>query len=72
MKRRTAPEEDEAAGGTPPHLLCFEPVEWGGDTLEAAGRWWAAREAWQAETGTAADLDWSHAIPDAPFDLSQI
>ena len=72
MRRRPKPDEDAGAARGPLRLRRFDPDEWGGDSSEAAGRWWAAREEWEAEHGEAPDLDDSHPIPDEPWDASYL
>lgn len=70
MKRRAQPEQ---LSRTPLRLRRFRAEEWeAGTNLEAAGRWWDARDAWAAETGESPDIDEDTPMPDAPFDPETI
>lgn len=67
MRRRKPPEADEF-DGTPARLARFRVSDWpADDDLEAAGMFWTARAAWEAEHGRPAALDHDTA-PDGPFD----
>ena len=62
----------EADGNCPDYLRRFDESEWPGRGLDSAGAFWAAREAWEAEHGVLADVDWRFPLPDAPFDPESV
>lgn len=70
MRRRQ--QEPDLPAGVPVRLVRFRADEWGpGDDLTAAGRWYDARDAWQAAHGLLPFLD-DEPMPDAPFDPNDI
>lgn len=69
MRRRV--KVDEARyDGTPERLARFDPDEWPGTYQQAADAWWAAREAWEAQTGRVPFLALDPTPPDVSFDRS--
>ena len=44
------------------------PDEWPGTYQQAAGAWWTAREAWEAQTGRVPFLALDPIPPDVTFD----
>lgn len=69
MRRR---QTDVVSDDAPAHLVRFRAGQWGDvDPLTAAGRWYAARDAWEAVNGPLPYLD-EEPMPDAPFDPKDI
>lgn len=69
MRRRPRPDDDP----TPVRLRRFVPAEWGtDDPLDAAPRWYAARDEWAAQTGLAPSTVEGIVWPDERFDRSEI
>jgi hypothetical protein len=71
VRRRETPKGPDEYEGTPIRLARFVASEWpdAETELEAAGLWWRAREAWEAENGRDAFLDFDDpdSIPPEPW-----